>query len=79
MYSESDFRKALNRIKDYIENMPLRHSKWLSKELNATVYLKLECFQPGGSFKIRGASNTLLQRDKLPRRVITASGGNHGL
>lgn len=79
MYSESDFRNAQKNIKDYIADNPLKFSKWLSDELEAEVYLKLECFQPGRSFKIRGATNSLLSQKNLPKRIITASGGNHGV
>jgi threonine dehydratase len=57
----------------------LRKSDWLSEELRADVYLKLECLQPGRSFKIRGATHALLSRKTRPSKVITASGGNHGL
>lgn len=79
MYSQSDFRQALNKIKQYIYYSPLKYSQWLSNELEADVYLKFECFQPGRSFKIRGATNSLISQPLIPKRVITASGGNHGL
>ena len=53
----------------------------LNPPTDARLVLKLDCLQPTGSFKVRGAVNTLLSLD--PRRVagglITASGGNHGL
>src|SRR4051812_11058184 len=39
---------------------------------------KLEHLQLGGSFKLRGAINALSCVDH-PARVVTASGGNHGL
>jgi threonine dehydratase len=40
--------------------------------------LKLEHLQRSGSFKLRGALNALLSGER-PERVVTASGGNHGL
>jgi threonine dehydratase len=45
------------------------------------VWLKLECEQPTGSFKVRGASNrfALLTPDERKRGIVTASAGNHGL
>ncbi|PHQ66900.1 MAG: serine/threonine dehydratase [Sneathiella sp.] len=45
------------------------------------VSLKLECLQISGSFKIRGALNTVLGLDDaaLKRGLVTASGGNHGM
>jgi threonine dehydratase len=44
----------------------------------AEIWLKLECLQPIGSFKIRGASNrmALASRAELARGVWTASAGN---
>jgi threonine dehydratase len=44
----------------------------------AAMYLKLECLQPVGSFKIRGALNSLLLAgtDAISRGVVTASAGN---
>jgi threonine dehydratase len=47
----------------------------------ARLVLKLDCLQPTGSFKVRGAVNTLLSlpEERVRRGLITASGGNHGL
>ncbi|MHA1992744.1 MAG: threonine ammonia-lyase [Candidatus Hodarchaeales archaeon] len=75
----TDFEDARKRILPYVDPSPIKKSNWLSKELDAEVYLKLECLQPGRSFKIRGATNALLSQKSLPKKVITASGGNHGL
>ena len=43
------------------------------------VWLKAESLQPIGSFKLRGASNKILQltKDEIARGVITYSSGNH--
>ncbi len=43
------------------------------------IWLKAESLQPIGSFKLRGASNKVLQltRDEIARGVITYSSGNH--
>jgi threonine dehydratase len=69
-----EFRAAAARIAPYIRRTPV---------LRATVdgrpvTLKLEHLQVTGVFKIRGALNALLTASG-PERVITASGGNHGL
>ncbi|HAC06300.1 MAG TPA: hypothetical protein DCF71_10620, partial [Gemmatimonadetes bacterium] len=42
------------------------------------LWLKLECLQPIGSFKIRGATNAMLLADvgELARGVYTGSAGN---
>ena len=44
----------------------------------ADVYLKLECLQPIGSFKLRGAGNAMAiaPPEELARGVCTASAGN---
>ncbi len=73
-------RAAAERIAALVERTPLVRSTWLSDELDADVWLKLENRQTTGSFKLRGASNRLLtlsdeQRD---RGCVAASSGNHG-
>jgi threonine dehydratase len=45
------------------------------------TFLKLECLQPYGSYKIRGATNALaacLERHDAPAAIVTASAGNFG-
>ena len=44
----------------------------------AEIWLKLECLQPIGSFKIRGAANAIRSTPAgaLARGVLTASAGN---
>jgi threonine dehydratase len=46
---------------------------------NKRIYLKAESLQPIGAFKIRGASNKILQltQAEIARGVITYSSGNH--
>jgi threonine dehydratase len=45
------------------------------------VLLKLECWQPTGSFKVRGATHLLATLPEAQRRrgVVAASAGNHAL
>jgi threonine dehydratase len=52
----------------------------LTKYLGANTFLKLENQQVTGSFKIRGATNKILNLnpDERSRGVITVSSGNHG-
>lgn len=45
----------------------------------AGLVLKLELLQHAGSFKPRGAFATVLAQPIPPRRLVAASGGNHGL
>lgn len=76
-----DIKQASLRIKDYITSTPLQLSPILSQETESDVYLKLECYQSVGVFKIRGALNKILSlpESKLKNGLITASSGNHGI
>jgi threonine dehydratase len=76
-----DIESARARISKGIHRTPLEYSRWLSKELGRDVFLKLECFQTTGSFKLRGAMAKLsaLSPEEKARGVLTVSAGNHGL
>ena len=78
MLNLNDFKKAHKSISPYINYTPLIHSLALSKNLE--VYLKLECLQVTGSFKLRGATNKLLSltNEQKNKGVIAVSTGNHG-
>ena len=78
MLNLDDFKKAHKSISPYINYTPLIHSLALSKNLE--VYLKLECLQVTGSFKLRGATNKLLNltKEQKNKGVIAVSTGNHG-
>lgn len=59
---------------------PLVHSEVLSRQLSAEVYLKMDCLQPTGSFKMRGIGATVReQAARGARRVVSSSGGNAGM
>jgi threonine dehydratase len=76
-----DVYSARARIKPLIVETPLLASAELADRTGAqTVHLKLECLQPTGSFKIRGAANKILSLDahSKKRGVVTFSTGNHG-
>ena len=61
-------------------NTPLIHSPLFSSRLKKDIYLKMDCFQPSGSFKIRGIGKRCLElKDEGCRHFIIASGGNAGL
>jgi len=72
---------AADRIRDVARRTPLRRSDALSAITGTDVYLKLECAQITGSFKLRGAYNALasLSAAARARGVVAASAGNHGL
>jgi len=74
-------QRARARISGIAYKTPLYFSPRLSDLTGAQVYLKLESFQPIRVFKIRGASNKILNLSFAERRrgFVTASSGNHGL
>ena len=73
--------QAQRRISPFIRPTPLVRSAYLSAQTGADVWLKLECRQPTGSFKVRGAVNKigLLRPEEKARGIVTGSAGNHGL
>lgn len=68
-------------IQPHIARTPLLPSDLLSRASNTHAYLKLECWQRTGSFKIRGALSKVatLPPEQRARGLVTASAGNHGL
>ena len=68
------------RIRSHVRWTPLERSASLSMSLGTDVFLKLECWQPTRSFKVRGAFNAVaaLPEDERARGLVTASAGNHG-
>lgn len=76
-----DIRRARERIGTTARRTPLERSRSLSGEFAGDVFLKLECFQLTGSFKIRGAMSKIsaLTAQERARGLLTVSAGNHGL
>lgn len=76
-----DIVMAQQRLTPYIRPAPLIYSEALSQQVGAKIWLKLECRQPTGSFKIRGALHKImaLGDEAQVKGVVTASAGNHGL
>lgn len=72
-------RSAAARIRPIVVPTPVKQSMYLVNKTGLQTYLKLECLNISGSFKIRGASNALLKADKssFTKGVIAASAGNH--
>ena len=79
MPTTHDIQLAVQRIEPYIWHTPLEYSSPLSNLTGATCWLKMETWQRTGSFKVRGATNRMLQltAEERTRGVITASAGNH--
>jgi threonine dehydratase len=73
--SRNDVVAAAKRIGGLVKQTPL-----LQDEIGgARVWLKCECVQTGGAFKLRGATNRLLQLSPEEREkgVVAFSSGNH--
>lgn len=73
-------RAARERIAPYIVETPLLRLKNLDDFLGCQVYVKPECMQTTGAFKLRGAMNKVLALtpEELSRGIVAASSGNHG-
>lgn len=76
----SDLVAARDRLAGVVQVTPVHSSGSLSGLVGRVVSLKAENLQLTGSFKIRGAYNTVAQLTDSERRagVVTASAGNHG-
>ena len=70
-----EIEAARRRIADVAVRTPLVRTR------DERTWLKLECLQPHGSYKIRGAANALkarLEEGEPPAAIVTASAGNFG-
>ncbi len=71
--------RARQAIAPFIRRTPLVRSEALSARLGRNVHLKLETLQTTGAFKLRGATNRILQLSDAERErgVVAVSTGNH--
>lgn len=76
--NRSDIEAAADRIRPHVRRTPLLDCAAGTFGLTMPVTLKLEFLQHTGSFKPRGAFNSLLSTDVPASGVAAASGGNHG-
>jgi len=79
MLTYDDVVRASRVLNGIVHRTPLDHSNTFSMLADCNVYLKMECFQKTGSFKVRGAYVKLhsLSNEQKARGVVTASAGNH--
>jgi threonine dehydratase len=73
--TREDVIAAGKRIDEAVEHTPL-----IASHIGGTrIWLKCECLQTGGAFKLRGASNRLMQLTEAERQagVVAFSSGNH--
>ena len=80
MVTLKDIEAAHERIRPHIHRTPVFTNNSLDELSGAELYFKCDNFQKAGSFKIRGATNTVEQLtiEELSRGVATTSSGNHG-
>jgi threonine dehydratase len=74
-----DIAAAYERIAPHIRKTPVMHLQPGTFGLDFAISVKLEGQQVTGSFKPRGAFNTVLKHQARARNgLVAASGGNHG-
>ncbi|MCP5036121.1 MAG: threonine/serine dehydratase [Rhodobacteraceae bacterium] len=73
---KAEIKAAASRITPYVQRTPVMQARGFGLEF--PVGMKLEQMQHTGSFKPRGAFNTLLTQDIPKAGLVAASGGNHG-
>ena len=85
MLTLGDVHAAQRVIQPHIWRTPLLASKALSQRTGGDIWMKAECWQQTGSFKVRGALNKLASLESATQpasdwpELVTASAGNHGL
>ena len=79
MTSLGTIQQAAATIRGKVHRTAMLSSRSLCERVGGSVYLKAECFQKTGSFKVRGVFNRLaaLTPDERERGVIGISAGNH--
>ena len=66
------------RIRPFIHNTAVLTSRLIDREINANLFFKCENFQRAGAYKMRGATNAILQLSENQKKngVVTHSSGN---
>lgn len=75
---KQDLLDCHQRIMPFIHRTPVLSSRLINAEVGAEVFFKCENFQRGGAYKMRGATNAILQLTDEQKRqgVVTHSSGN---
>jgi len=74
-----DVRAAATRIAPFVHRTPAMTCSSISEQVGCDVIFKCENLQKVGAFKIRGATNMIMQLgdDAIRHGVVTHSSGNH--
>jgi len=75
---KTDIDKSYQQISPYIHRTPILTSQYLDTLSGASLFFKCENFQKMGAFKMRGATNAILQlsTEQQQKGVVTHSSGN---
>ena len=76
--TRQDLLDCHKRITPFVHNTSVLTSRLIDKEVNAQVFFKCENFQRAGAYKMRGATNAILQLSEEQKKsgVVTHSSGN---
>jgi len=75
---KSDLLDCHKRIIPYVHNTPVLTSRLINELIGVELYFKCENFQRAGAYKMRGATNAILQlsNEERSKGVVTHSSGN---
>ncbi len=75
---KQEVEAACKRVKPYVHNTTVLQSSYINRLSGAQVFFKCENFQKMGAFKMRGATNAILQLTEAQKAagVVTHSSGN---
>lgn len=75
---KEDLTSSYNRVNPYVHKTPVLQSRLLNAISGTEIFFKCENFQRMGAFKMRGATNAILQLTDAQRKrgVVTHSSGN---
>ena len=76
--TKEDLLNCHKRIQPFIHNTAVLTSRLIDREINANLFFKCENFQRAGAYKMRGATNAILQLSEEQKKngVVTHSSGN---
>lgn len=76
--TKNEVKAAFERVKLYVHNTPVLKSSYLNQLSRAEIFFKCDNFQKMGAFKMRGATNAILQLSEAQKKagVLTHSSGN---
>lgn len=78
MMTKENLLNCHNRIRPFIHNTAVLTSRLMDRKVNANLFFKCENFQRAGAYKMRGATNAILQLSDEQKKngVVTHSSGN---